>query len=1434
MAFILSTSQKQDVSFKSRAFPIRWPYEVLSQAARIAALVSVNMAFLRGSTNLLNVLALVYAFAIGLLRLVSRPRRRRMILGQVNYVLTAILLLLLVAQTLPCIQTGVTCGCDSSIAAAIASLAAAFLIAITTPTEWIPPNTNIDIPGWAAEHEAPALEETCSWIDYYCTYNWLDPILWKGIRNKLDMSGIPRLAWYDEPMYLLRQLQRARSIHQKTLFTVIRYQWKELTIMAIMSMAAFAVENISPYAMYRLLDHISDPAAAVYQPWVWLALMFFGPLVRSVLYQQYVFTSTRLVVRIRAGMTQELYHRALESMELDESHFHAEDSPGLTHKSTAAGRLANLMASDIQSIFRARDVIQVFIGVPVGTAISLFGMYRMLGWPSLVGTAVLLIGAPITIWLGQLQFRAQKKVRQAQDSRISLVTEYLASIRAIKYFAWEDAITAKIVDSRSVEQNQLWQVSLMSALMSQITQVFPYLSLLVMFGLHVALRGSLDASMAFTTVVLVKNIRRNLVQASTVGRSIAAAVVSLRRLDDYFGNTVPLTRYPKGPLRIQGASFRRSKKAVFTLEDVSLEFAQGGLNVISGPSGSGKTTLLLSILGETYLEKGSVTRPDDVAYASQSAWLQNDTIRANILFGSAMEKARYDRVVKACCLLVDFKELPNGDNTIVGENGTSLSGGQKARVALARALYSKAPLLLLDDIFSALDAKTSAGVWKYCFCGDLLRGRTTVLVTQVPWITDQADLSIILDRGRVQEVDPHIGVVRQPIEIAQVLGGGGDDDDEGDAVAEPTLQANGDPLNDEAKVANHDKPKDIVSQEAKASGKLGRFASLQYMAYFGHPAIGFGCILFMVTTNVFFFGNGLWLSEWVEAYSHEGYVDVAYYMGIYSLICVIEILTWGCSIILFEWGAWRAAKKLHNDFIHAIMSVSLSWFKVIPIGRITNRFSGDMTSIDSMLGSMLRACVDAILSLLFRLAAVSTIMPIFMVPAFFTCLFGVVIGEIYTRAAVIAKRMTSSAQSPIFSQYGDTLAGLSIIRARAGIPQEFMLELASKLRVWAAVQQTSFNLNRWVAIRVDLVTALVALCAGIIALSQTGYISAALVGFSLSNSNSLNKSILYLVRAMNDWEVEIQSFHRVKEYVKLEPEEKNDEPFPEQGEDNEYVDDESQVIPSDWPRSGDIEFRNVTIRYDMDGPDILTDVNLKFKAGERVAVVGRTGSGKSTLVLSLLRFTHVVSGQILYDGIDITKIPRGRLRESLTIIPQEAVLFNGSVQTNLDPTGLVSEEKLLRALDNCRGIASFSDDTPDFAETISLASEVDARGENFSHGQRQVLSLCRALIRQSKLMLLDEATASMDYETDRGIQQVLRDELAVAGGGRTLVTIAHRLRTIIDYDSVIVMSAGRVVECGSPQDLYHAKGQFYDMVQHSGEVEVLQQVLDSSSEEGRQ
>ncbi|KAI1755593.1 ABC transporter [Xylaria castorea] len=1443
---------------------ISLPYEICGQVFRAATLALMVVAAVQLGGKWSNVTALIYAFFLGLLRLFNDLEWRHVALHHVNFVLVTVLLVVVVGELLPYMDITYSQYLSPVMISSIATLAAAVFVAASTPRKWMPPSIDLDLSEKIQARE-PSLEETCSWMGYYVTYEWLTPLLLRGFRRQMTIEELPKLPWYDEPFILLSRILAARAKSSRSFSTIVRYLRAEFTYMACFSIIGYTLELLAPLAMYKLLEYIGNPEGAIVRPWTWLILLFVGPLSRSIAFQQYTFVGTRVVVRVKAALTQELYYKAMGSMELDDEAFAEIAASGSDNNkpkkqaATASGRLANLMSADVDAVWQGRDIVLIFFGFPCGTIIVLIGLYKLLDWPALVGIAAMMALTPLPLLISRRMMGYQREMKQIQDSRISAVSEYLSSIRAIKYFAWEDAIIEKIELIRRGEQKKIWGLNILFICLGQITECIPTFALLLMFGLHVVVRKEkLTAEIAFTSISLVRTLRRNLSMASGLSRTFTAALVSLRRLDRYFDNVTPLTRHPSGPLKIMNASMRRHKKAAFNLKDISIDFVEGGLNVVTGPSGSGKSTLLMGILGETLLESGSVTCPKDVAYASQSPWLQNETIRENILFNSLFEQVRYDRVIEACGLAIDMNEFPERDETEVGENGTSLSGGQKSRVALARALYSKAPVILLDDIFSALDAKTSAALWKEAFCGDLLRGRTVVLVTQLPWIAPQADLAIVMENGQVKDLQQNLGVTRHIVTIEEAFVDESNLDTTVEVAAtnaasnaaetnginlNGTSSPNGTSLsgttvNGQSKTAAA-RRQDEVTQEALKTGQTARLQFFAYMRHFGSPFHAVLAIAMSVLSNASFVGTTLWLAVWVDAYEKDDAHDVAFYLGIYAVWTFGDTFFGGLTYICYELGGWHAARTLHTNFIKAIMNVPLSWFKTTPVGRIVNRFSRDMTSLDTSLVGMLRMTIENAVRLCFQSLAVSAVLPVFLFPVLACCVVGIIAGEIYTRTAVAVKRLVSSAQSPVFAHFADSLAGLSVIRARAGMPETFGNQLAEKMRVLERAFEAQFNCNRWVALRIDMMTTLVTVAAGAIALSKTGTVPAGIVGFSLSNATTLNLLIVVLVRAMNEVEIELQSYHRVKEYASVEPEEKLDE-YREQGA---YSDDPDVVLPKDWPRSGEIEFRNVTIKYDPEGPEILKNINLKFKAGQRVAVVGRTGSGKSTLVLSLLRFTNIVSGQIFFDGIDITSFPRNRLREALTIIPQEAVLFNGDVGSNLDPTNKVPKEIVSKALEYCSGIASFQfhrdegnanhmngNGSPDTnGSGIALSTVVKAKGENFSHGQRQVLSLCRALVRKSKLMLLDEATASMDYETDQGIQEVLRKELNEHGGDRTLVTIAHRLKTIIDYDRVVVLSAGSVLEVGSPKELYGAKGQFYDMMRHSGEFEDLEKFLNGES-----
>ena len=455
--------------------------------------------------------------------------------------------------------------------------------------------------------------------------------------------------------------------------------------------------------------------------------------------------------------------------------------------------------------------------------------------------------------------------------------------------------------------------------------------------------------------------------------------------------------------------------------------------------------------------------------------------------------------------------------------------------------------------------------------------------------------------------------------------------------------------------------------------------------------------------------------------------------------------------------------------------------------------------MDTIIIDWLRMSIDNGLRFLLRIASVASIMPIFALPAAIVCSAGFAIGEMYTRAQVSIKRLCSINYSPVFSHFTDSLAGLSVIRARAGMGIVFQRLLAEKLAVHARSAEAQYNCNRWVSVRSDLCAATVAAAAGYVAYLWPG--SAGLVGFSLTNAIGLSQTILTLVRTTNELEVELNCFQRMREYADIAPEEQLSE---------EKRAKAAAALPASWPIAGRVEFHDVVARYHEGGPDVLRGVSFVANPGERIAIVGRTGSGKSTLGLSLLRFVDIVRGRITIDGVDISQVLLNRLRTSVTLIPQEPVLFSGDVHSNLDPFGEASESELRSALAACTSIqvpegstAAVNDNhssppagqhnghnTNKSSRALTLDTPVAANGENFSQGQRQVLSLARAMCRRSKVVLLDEATASVDHETDMHMQRVLRSMFPDC----TIIAIAHRLRTIMDYDRVLVMADGEIVE----------------------------------------
>ncbi|KJK63067.1 multi drug resistance-associated protein MRP [Aspergillus parasiticus SU-1] len=1397
--------------------PIRvsLPFAFLHLAAAIAACC---LGWIDAQhANWKQPIAVSYAVLLGLMQFCFKNERARAHLYRhINAVTLAIFLLACAQDLLPLLIIGATSGLSVIRGGLIACLAAVVIVAAATPRP-----RRLLVSDTEAEEtktvEELSPEETCSLFSYYCSYEWLTYVILRGCRRDLTMDDLPPLPSYDEPSKWLTKIKTQRLKGGKTFRTLCRLLKTEIKSMMCWSSITAVLDFVAPYSMLRLLAYLENPEDAILHPALWVALLFIGPMSRSLCYQQYIFTATRLLVRVNVSLVQEIYQTAMRSYLYDDSivETSTEDRPKSSRKmresakgapKSSQANITSLMSYDVDAIYNSRDIFFVATAAPIATTVAVIFLYRMLGWPSLFGVSALLCLSPLPALASRRVSRIQRSVMRATDVRLSKISEYLNSIRTLKYFGWEHAAMESINEARGVEQRRLWKRSVYAAAISMAGDLLPMMSLLVMFSVFVLFTNdTLRAATAFTSLSIMETLRSQFVWLSNISKASAQGAESLRRVDRFFDTAREIKHHPEGPLELKNATFRRTPIAAFRLHDVSVRFRPRALNVVTGPTGSGKTSLLLSLLGETVLESGTASCPRDVAYVPQAPWLQNDTIRDNITFFSPFDKARYNTVIEASGLAQDLRQLPAGDLTVVGEKGTSLSGGQKQRVSLARALYSQSSTLLLDDIFSALDTHTTTLVYDKCFRSGLLSDRTVVLITHYPAALQDAELLVRLDHGKASTVEtpsslPQALLQRNPLIVEESL----------DVPSEPTTTI--------APAHEQQSPQvSRIAKETSATGRVPRTLALQYMLLFGGPCYAPLAMVVTIAVQFAYFAITYWLSIWMGAYEKYENPNSLYYLGVYAAAIILFLLLQLSGNLLYQYGSWTAAKKMHRRLVTAVLSAPISWFDQNPTGRLINRFGNDTRSLDTVLIDWLRMSIENGLRFLLRIASVASIMPIFALPAAVICTVGFILGEMYTRTQISIKRLTSINYSPVFSHFTDSLSGLCVIRARKDMDVVFQRLLAEKLAVHARSAETQYNCNRWISVRSDLCAASVAAAAGCVAYFWSG--PAGLVGFSLTNAIGLSQNILNLVRTMNELEVELNCFQRVREYADIEPEEHLSE---DQAK--------SSVVPASWPTSGRVEFHNVTARYQEDGPDVLRSVSFVANPGERIGLVGRTGSGKSTLGLSLLRFVNIASGQITIDGVDISQIFLNRLRTSVTLIPQEPVLFSGDVHSNLDPFGESSETELASALAACTSIhVPDGSDRADHAHPaktarpLALDTPVAANGENFSQGQRQVLSLARAMCRRSKVVLLDEATASVDHETDKHMQRVLREMFPDC----TIIAIAHRLRTIMDYDRVLVMADGEIVENDTPANLVKKEGIFWDMLRNAGEYDELIQMIET-------
>ncbi|CAG9823622.1 unnamed protein product [Phaedon cochleariae] len=1109
---------------------------------------------------------------------------------------------------------------------------------------------------------------------------------------------------------------------------------------------------------------------------------------------------------------------------------------------TTAGQVVNLLSNDVNRF----DVAvlfahQLWVG-PIETIICSYLMYLQVGIFATVGVLVLILFIPIQIYLGKRLSILRLKTALRTDERVRSMNEIISGIQVIKMYAWEKPFAQLVSLARRFEIKSIRTSSFMRGVLLSFIMYSTRISIFVSILAYVLSGYDITAEKVFVLTSFYNILRQTMTVFFPQGISqVAEAKVSIRRLNKYmmYDETQIAKANRKSEMMWKGkaesdlsksmngvgtqkelgisltnASAKWSESSMDnTLSDINLKVGPNQLLGVIGPVGSGKSSLLHVILQELPLIDGTLKVSGEISYASQDPWLFAGSVRQNILFGLPMDKLRYKTVVKKCALERDFSLLPYGDKTMVGDRGVSLSGGQRARINLARAVYKPADIYLLDDPLSAVDTHVGKELFEQCITG-YLRNKIVVLVTHQIQYLQEVDDILYLEDGI-----PKTGTFRElqasGLDFTKVLGEHVTKEEEIKEESEIGRQMS---IRSVASV-EVEAPKEI--EEQKGSGSIGSYVYKAYFKAGGNCFVIFNLFVLFFASQLFASASDYYLTYWVNIEQENNaerhnYIqtnnrsntttlstlqkndfwhfsrEVSIY--IYSILIVLLIILTLLRTFAFFSICMKASTKLHDNMFTSITRATMRFFHTNSSGRILNRFSKDMGAIDEQLPAAMIDCLQIGLALLGIIIVVAVVSPWLMIPTFLIGIVFYFFRIFYLRTSRNVKRLEGTTRSPVFSHLNASLLGLTTIRAFGAeeiLTREFDNHQDLHSSAWYSFISTSRAFGYWL----DLV------CIGYIALVTFSFLLIGTekfggnVGLAITQAIGLTGMFQWGMRQSTELENQMTSVERVVEYTNIEHE-------------AELESTPSKKPPDSWPKDGNIEFRHVFLRYFPHDPYVLKDLNFTILAKEKVGIVGRTGAGKSSLINAIFQLSDT-TGEILIDSVNISDIGLHDLRSKISIIPQEPVLFSGTMRKNLDPFDEYSDADLWRALEDVE-LKEVVEDL-----TAGLNSKMSEGGTNFSVGQRQLVCLARAILRQNKVLVLDEATANVDPQTDHLIQNTIRRKFASC----TVLTIAHRLNTVMDSDKVLVMDAGSVRQFGHPFELLEDRGGiFHGMVQQTGKA----------------